>query len=129
MNKRDKNKFSQKCFDYSNRLYHTFFTSSIRRRHNSINVVVNRKLLRGNYCLVRYYYDSVFDYEKQYVVQIYDPVTKRSFNREFTVSDYAPAQLFLKNKILKKIKRHCKYYKIVKEYNLVPVDINSKMYL
>lgn len=129
MNKRDKNKFIQESVDYSNNLYHTFFTSRIRRRHISINVVVNKRLLRGNYCLVRYYYDSVFDYEKQYVIQIYDPVTKKCFNTEFTVSDYTPEQLFLKNKILRKIKRHCKYYKIVKENGLVPVDNNSKMYL
>lgn len=127
MNKHDKNKFSQESVDYGNKLYHIFFTSRIQRSHNSINVVVNKRLLRGNYYVVRYYYDSEFD-EKQYVIQIYNPVTKRSFNTKFTINGYTPEQLFLKNKILRKIKRHCRYYKIVKEYNLVPVDINNKMY-
>ena len=132
MNKHDKIKFSQEYFNfYLNQelLYRIFFTSRIQYSHNNINVIVNTKLLRGNYCLVRYYYDSEFEYEKQYVIQIYNPKTKRMFETEFTVNDYTPEQLFLKNKILRKIKRHCKYYKIVKEYNLVPVINNSKMYL
>lgn len=130
MNKRFKikNEYNQEYFAFSNELYHRFH-SSITHYNYSIDIIVNIGLLRGNYCLVRHYYDSAFVKEKQYVIQIYDPVTKRNFNTEFTVNYYSPEHLFLKNKILRKLKRHCKYYKIVKEHNLVPVDFNCKTYL
>ena len=132
MNKRVKIKteYNQEYFAFSNELYHIH--SSITHYNYSIDItdiIVNIGLLRGNYCLVRHYYDSVFVKEKQYVIQIYDPVTKRIFNTEFTISCYIPEHLFLKNKILRKIKRYCKYYKIVKEHNLAPVDFNCKTYL